>query len=64
MANVNVQSYFLVREYSQNSGRVLISLKDSHINFTNISSKFWSLKTQKICVFSINCSLPHAFKYT
>jgi len=36
MANVNVQSYFLVREHNQNSGRVHISVKDSHINFTKI----------------------------
>jgi len=36
MENVNAQSYFLVREHNQNSGRVHISVKDSHINFTKL----------------------------
>lgn len=44
MANVNVQSYFLVHEHSQNSGRVHTSRKDSYINFTKIQFEILEFK--------------------
>jgi hypothetical protein len=44
MGNVNVQSHFLVCEHNKNSGRVHISRKNSHINFTKIQCEILDFK--------------------